>query len=366
MKNKGLLGLFGSSICIIMLILLTLSFLVEAAPPKEAPRKEEVIRWRGQSDFSKSLAPFGPFKLGQVGVYGQTQFMLDWIAKATNGRLKIDLETVGTINPPGETFDMVSRGIYPVANSTGPFYTGKMPETDIEVGLLFAFRDMSDLWDCYFNYGLYEELKRAYAEKKIYWIPAHSDSTVNIGANFPLDKPERVKGKKIRALGQFGDYVALIGGAPVSVPLAEVYMGLKLGTVDGFVSGVSFLHSDKWDEVCKNFVKSPSCSLWTNNILINLDAFKALPQDIQKTIDEYAPYVGFAAAHKWRLQDQWVISNVEKKFGIKFYTWSAEDTERLTKMVIEQVWPKIAAKSPRNARMIEIIKRQMRDHGRIE
>jgi len=366
MKIKGLLGLVGSGICIITLILLTLSFLAEAAPPKEAPGKKEIIHWRGQADFSKTLAPFGPFKLGHVGVYAQTEFMLDWITKATNGRLKIDFEPVGTLNPPGETFDMVRRGVYPVAFSTGPFYVGKMPETDIEVGLVFAFRDMFDLWDCYYNYGVYEELKRAYAEHKIYWIPVHSSSNVSVGATVPLDKPERLKGKKIRALGQFGDYIAALGGTPVHIPLAEVYMGLKLGTVDGFVSGVSFLHSQKWSEVCKHFVLSPSCSLWTNNMLINLDAFKALPKDIQQTIDYYAPYVGFAAAQAWRQQDQWVINNVEEKFGIKFYTWSAEDTKKVTKMVIDQVWPKIAAKSPRNARMIDLIKRQMRDHGRID
>ena len=366
MKNKGLLGIFGSTGCIIMLILLTLSFSVEAAAPKEAPRKEEAIHWRGQSDFSKSLSPFGPFKLGRIGVYGPTQFMLDWITKATHGRLKIDFEPVGSINPPGETFDMVRRGVYPIATSTGPFYTGKLPETDIEVGLLFAFRDMFDLWDCFFNYGLYEELKRVYADNKLYWIPVHAASTVNIGATFPLDKPERIKGKKIRALGQFGDYIAALGATPVNIPLAEVYMGLKLGTIDGFVSGVQFLHSMKWNEVTKHFVLSPSCSLWSNNILINLDAFKALPKEIQEIIDQYAPYVGFAAAHDWRQQDQWVIQNAEKQFGVKFYAWSEEDTKRVTKMVIDQVWPKIAAKSPRNARMIEMIKRQMRDHGRIE
>ena len=366
MKNKGLPELFGGAVCIIILILLLLSFSAEAASPKEAPQKGGGIHWRGQSDFSKSLSPFGPFKLGRIGVYGQTQFMLDWITKATNGRLKIDFEPVGTINPPGETFDMVRRGVYPIANSTGPFYTGKMPETDIEVGLLFAFRDMFDLWDCYFNYGLYEELKRAYAENKIYWIPVHAASTVNIGATLPLDNPDRIKGKKIRALGQFGDYVAALGGTPVNIPLAEVYMGLKLGTIEGFVSGVQFLHSQKWNEVTKHFVLNPSCSLWSNNILINLDAFNALPKDIQQIIDQYAPYVGFAAANDWRQQDQWVIRNTEKQFGVKFYTWSEEDTRKVTKMVTEQVWPKIAAKSPRNARMIEIIKRHMRDHGRIE
>jgi len=335
----------------------------DGEPP---PPEVEVTYWSGQADFAKTLAPFGPFKLGYVGTYGEAQFMVDWITKATNGRLVIDFADVGAINPPGETFDMVSKGVYPIGESSGPFYPGKMPETDIEVGLLFAHRDICDQWDCLFNYGLFEELRQAYAEHNIYWVPTFSGSTVSIGATFPLDTPESVEGKKIRALGQFGDYIATLGGSPAPVPLEEVYMGLKLGTIDGFVSGVNYMHSQKWDEVTKHFLLSPTCSLWSSNILINMDAFKALPEDIQELLDTNLPYVSFACATVWRQQDQWVITHAEKDFGIKFYTWSTEDTDRVTKMVIEQVWPKIAEKSPRNARMIEILKQQLRDYGRLD
>jgi TRAP-type C4-dicarboxylate transport system substrate-binding protein len=348
-----------------VLILSALFFVSILLLPFAQSRAAEVIRWIGQEDFARSEAPFGPFKLGYGGVAGPNKVLNEWLTKATKGRLVIDWADVGAISPPSETIDLVSRGAIQIAHTTGPFHSGKVPEADIACGLVFAHTNGWHHWDTLYNYGLNAELKKVYAKRNINYFPLFMDSIVNVGATFPLDKPEAIKGKKIRAVGQYGDFVAALGGIPVAIPLAEVYMGLKLGTINGWVSGLAMLASAKWQEVTKYAISSPTLSPWTDMIIMNMDAFKALPKDIQELLERDLPYVGFTSAWVFHQQCEWVIANAAKQYGVKFYTWSPEDMKRVTELVVEKVWPKMAAKSPDCAKMVEIVKKQVRDYGRI-
>jgi TRAP-type C4-dicarboxylate transport system substrate-binding protein len=355
MKKNEWCSLILSAVVVISILLL----------PLAQVRAAEVIHWTGQSDLALNEAPFGPFKLGYVGSAGPNRVLNDWLTKATKGRLVIDWADVGAISPPSETLDLVTRGVVQIAHTTGPFHSGKVPEADIACGLILAHPNGWNHWDCLYNYGLYEELKKVYARRNINIFILFQDSIVNLGATFPLDKPEAIKGKKIRALGQYGDFIAALGGVPVALPLAEVYMGLKLGTVDGFVSGMAMLASAKFQEVTKYAVSSPTLSPWTDMIIINMNAFKALPKDLQEIFERDLPYVGFTSAWAFHMQCEWVIANAAKQYRVKFYTWAPEDMKRVTELVVEKVWPKIAAKTPECAKMVEIIKKQLRDYGRI-
>ena len=60
------------------------------------------------------------------------------------------------------------------------------------------------------------------------------------------------------------------------------------------------------------------------------------------------------------------MKNAEKEYGVKLYAWSPEDIARLTQQTVDEIYPRIAAKSKDCAEMIEIVKKQMRDYGRIK
>ncbi|MFB3895105.1 MAG: hypothetical protein ACE14V_02265 [bacterium] len=92
------------------------------------------------------------------------------------------------------------------------------------------------------------------------WSPAYKDESVEVvAAKFgkQFDKKvivsSSIKGKKIRAAGgALSYYVEAIGGTPVPVPYSEVYMAMKLGTVDGFMQGIVDLEDQKLKEVTKS------------------------------------------------------------------------------------------------------------------
>jgi len=143
-------------------------------------------------------------------------------------------------------------------------------------------------------------------------------------------------------------------------------MGMKLGTIDGWIAGVQAVEDLKLKEVTKGYVYSPRVSSALVNLLINMDAFKALPQDLQELLERDVPYITYALSSNNFNQGTWVLRHGEKEYGMKLYTWSKEDADRLTQQAVEEIYPKIAAKSKGCAELLEIVKKQMRDYGRIK
>jgi hypothetical protein len=61
-----------------------------------------------------------------------------------------------------------------------------------------------------------------------------------------------------------------------------------------------------------------------------------------------------------------VIADAKEKYGMVPYAWSPEDVKKVTEKAVETLYPTVAAKSPRCARLVDIVKKQMKDYGRIK
>lgn len=347
-----------------LVLLLSLMLLLGYSSKLDA--QPTVIKWKGQETFPTKLPAYGPFSAAHAGVHAVTREWTEWLKRSTGGRLVIDWAEPGAIFPPFEADTSIGKGVIQIAVSFAGYYTGRIPEADVETGLVFAWPTVAAEYDCMYNYGLYGELKKVYAERNINWYPMPTGAIVSIGTLFPAPNPEAIKGKKIRAVGLWGDYIAMLGGSPVPLPWGEIYMGLKLRTIDGWTAGSATLEELKLKEVAKGIVYSPQINNAPVNILINMDAFKALPQDIQKLIENDTRYVTEAASYLWHQQCTWVIADAKEKYGLVPYAWSPEDTRKVTEMAVEKLYPKVAAKSPRCAKLVEMIKKQMKDYGRIK
>ena len=112
-----------------------------------------------------------------------------------------------------------------------------MSETDTEIGLPLAYEDAEGEFHCTYNWGLHDALQKVYAERNIYFQLLQCDTGVGMGTNFPAPNAAAIKGKKIRAPGVWGEYVTALGGSPVSLAQADLYMAMKLGTIDGWMTG---------------------------------------------------------------------------------------------------------------------------------
>ncbi|MBU1207955.1 MAG: hypothetical protein KKH04_13665 [Proteobacteria bacterium] len=363
-REMGKTGIRVAVSFLVVLGLLMAATITQAQTPKVA--KPEVIHWKGQSFTALNPVPFGPFPAGYAGASGGLKMWMEWLKQASGGRLVIDWAEPGAIFPITEADIAVGKNVVQIALTYGGYYAGRIPESDIETSGVFQWENEAQQFECLHKYGLYGAIQKAYAKHNLKWIPFHSDAIVGIGTTFPASNPASVKGKKIRALGMWSHYVHMLGGSPVSLHWGEIYMGMKLGTIDGWIAGVAALEDLKLKEVTKGCVYYPRISSATTSLIINMDAFKALPQDLQDLLDRDSPYITYAASSIWNNQCNWILKNSEKKYGMKLYAWSKEDADRLIQQAVDEIYPKIAAKSKGCAELLEIVKKQMKDYGRIK
>ena len=217
---------------------------------------------------------------------GIAHLWADIIKKSTQGRLVIKVIPPGGLVSPKDTLKAVSKGTVDAAFHYPGFYTGVIPEANIEMGLPFAWENQAEALDAYVNYGLLKRFREIYKEHNIFWNPTCFGAVYAVMTKFPISSPEDLKGKKMRASGPYADWVKAFGGSPTVISTAELYMAAKLGTIDGaIISGEHLTSSAKLEETMKFAVVSPNPNTIVGNILINMDSLKALPEDIRSFIE---------------------------------------------------------------------------------
>jgi TRAP-type C4-dicarboxylate transport system substrate-binding protein len=351
---------------IIIPVLLLVTLLISSAPAGAQPSPTtsaapQAIVWKGQDSYPPAV-PYGPFNADLAGLQSMHKMWSQWLSDLSGGRVQIRWSDPGAIFPIGDADKAVAAGTVDIAMSSGLYFRGRFPEGDIEGGGVFFLND-EQLYDLYYNWGLYEALRKLYAEKlNLVYFPVFANSLTGIGVNFDAPNLDSLKGKKIRAVGVQGDWMAALGASPTIIPLGDTYQALKLGTVDGWVAGAALLEANKWNEVTKGWVQNPICSTVPSAIIINQKSFNALPADIRDLIQKTNRYMSFATSTRWGNQNYYARLNAKKK-GVKFWEWSEADQQKAIQLAVTNVWPKMRAASPDCAKLMDMVEAQAKAWG---
>ncbi len=313
--------------------------------------KEKVIHWKLQASY-----PIGT---------AVTMHAVEWskaIEKLTGGRLKVKIMAPGAMCGVRDIVTYLKRGVFQASVTAGPFYTGMIPEGDLELGLPLSHQSYDEIWDAMENRGLGDLIREAYAEHNVEWWYAAGDPYYHFATTFPVNKLEDFKGKKIRAVGIYGKYVQQLGASAVVIPGAEMYMALKLGTIDGAIYGASGLQDIKLHEVVDYFVQ-PTAAQIAICLLINKDALAALPDELEAIVRESTQYILHDTGMRYiRISKESLNKSVMTE-SVKVAKLPEEELIKMRKLVAP-LWNEWAAKSPRMKKGVDIIKQQMRDLGR--
>jgi len=104
----------------------------------------------------------------------------------------------------------------------------------------------------------------------------------------PIMTAEDFKGRKIRSFGAFSEIVNAIGGTAVSIVYQESYQALERGLVDGAWLSMGDCYSIRAFEVT-DIAMNGKPGAWADAVLVmNLDSWNELPDDIKKIMDEEA------------------------------------------------------------------------------
>jgi len=286
---------------------------------------------------------------------------------ASGGRLDITPYAGGEIMPVMETFDAVSKGMLKIDFSYGPYWIGKLPMAIYSSGLPpFTLPRWEHYKVLYYELGLEKLLREAYAKHNIFYVATIPTNNCVMLSKFPVKKAADLKGKKFRATGLYGEVMAAAGASAVYFPWGEIYGALEKGVIDGVIAGPLSCQGDAgFHEPTKYFLETPLTPVDAWCLHINMDAWKALPDDLKKLFYESCSYAGDLFTASYFVHDVRWRKKIVKEFGFTVTTLP-EKEQRIMAKYSMGVLDKYSAKDPTFAKATEILRNYMKDLGLLK
>jgi TRAP-type mannitol/chloroaromatic compound transport system substrate-binding protein len=250
-----------------------------AAAPLMAPavlRAQERHVWRMVTSWPKRLP--GP------GMSAER--VASRIAAMSAGRLTVEVFAAGEIVPALEVLDAVGARVAQMGHTASFYWSGKMPASVFFTTVPFGLPPWEHAaWiELGGGQALWDELYEPFGVKPF----AGGNSGMQMGGWFKREISGRadLQGLKLRIAGLGGEVLARLGALPQLTPPAEIYPALQNGVVDG----AEFL--GPWSDSALALYRIAPFYYWpgftkpngTGECLINLDEWRALPDDLKAIV----------------------------------------------------------------------------------
>ncbi len=219
----------------------------------------------------------------------------DSAKKRSDGKVIVQVFAAPEVVEGGSpaVYEAVQRGTLDMAHQAGIFASGFAPVGDVEFGLPFAFevqkgstfqKSVAEIRDFYYKSGLVDIIRKEYAKNGLHWLDMHSYGYLYIYSRKDLTECSQIKNLKIASWGLQQIFHKKIAQTAVEIAPEEMYMALKLGTIDAALYDVSAIDGLHWDEVAPYWLSNLGGDMIFGHILVGLKQWNKLPKDIQEVI----------------------------------------------------------------------------------
>jgi TRAP-type transport system periplasmic protein len=201
------------------------------------------------------------------------------VAKASNGSLKFEVHSNGSLVPARSTMQGIRDNVAVVGIVYPPYTPAEFPLNNVVNDLVFVSDD--DIAAAF----AYTELAMTHPKLQAEWKKnggifggGYATPVYNFICGKAVRKLDDAKGLKIRtAGGAQSDWVKHIGAVPVSVPSPDIYSGIERGSIDCTMSDPSMLDKGaKLWEVAKSVTLLPMGVVVGANYVYNPEFWKGL------------------------------------------------------------------------------------------
>ncbi len=211
----------------------------------------------------------------------------DRVARASNGRLTINVYAAGELVPAFEVFDAVSRGAVECGHGAAYYHKGKLDAAQFFTAIPFGMNYLELNGWLYYGGGL-ELWRELYEPFNLVPFPA-GNTGVQMGGwfNREINSIDDLKGLKMRIPGLGGEVLRRAGGTPVTLPGSEIFTSLQTGAIDatewvgpyndlafGLHKAAKYYYYPGWQE--------PGPTL---EFIVHKKAWDALPDDLKAIVD---------------------------------------------------------------------------------
>jgi len=330
---------------LVFVMIILIGFVANTASGKEG----KVFKWRiqdigGEADGSQWILLKNLKKL---------------IEEASEGQVQVEYFPAGTLCEPDSILDAVAKGAIEGGNIIAGMAAHRVPSS-LGSEMPFGVRDRYQLHELHSVWGLDDIIREEYAKNNIYLLSTTYAGTIAFQSSFPVNTLNDFKGKKVWCTPN-SLWLTNFGAASTDVPGFDMYMALKLGTIDGFVWTVLELEYFKFKEVVK-YIMEPSLLVPAMHFIVNMKDWNALGPELQRKIQDHVDAHKFNVITKEAVKYDAIALEEAKKYGVKTITLSPSDVDKMKKEV-KKYWDEVAGMSPHSAKMIEVYRSWMKYRG---
>lgn len=313
----------------------------------QAGATAETIRWRMATAFTPVITPY----------HESTLNLAKTINEMSGGRLVITVHPAGEIVPPFEVFDATRKHAVEAAAAVSTYWTTKNTAFDLICSLGFMMT-ASDWITWLYNGGGLQLGQELYAKYGLKYFPVViTGPESGFRMNKPIHTIADFKGVIMRTgVLQTIWILEQLGASPVRVSGGEIYMALKLGTIDGAeMGGPAVDWNIKMQETTK-YQMTPAG--WhqistVGDFMINMDEWNKLPNDLKAIVE-----IACRANMVWSYEKvNWdtigAVKNFEKA-GIKESRLDKATLDKIEELAIKFIENE-SAKNPDYAKIASLL-----------
>ncbi len=279
---------------------------------------------------------------------------IDAFNKAANGEMVIEVYNADQLVPHGELFRGLLKGTIDAVQSDDDSIAAPVDVAIFAAYFPFASRyslDVPVLWNWY---GLNEIWEEAYAEVEgVTWLSAGAWDPCNFATTKPIRHMEDFKGLRMYMFPTGGRFMQQFGVVPMALPYEDVEMAIQTGELDGVAwSGITEDYTVGWADVTKYYLTNPISGAWAGSYFANTDAWEAVPEHLQTLFR-----LCMDSSHYYRQHWYWWGEAQYRTTGGKLELTTIPGEEwKVVEDAALKFWDETAAKSPRNAKVVNILK----------
>ncbi len=225
--------------------------------------------------FANFMAPTHPYVAGAFDPFAAM------VAEATGGAVTVKVYNGGELGAgPADQYARVVDGVTEFAIGLPGYTAANFPITLLTElpGVITEADGTATIWN---NIALFQpEYERV--QLVSLWSSAQN---VLYTRDKAVRTPADVAGLKIRVPSRnAGLMVEAWGGSPVSMPVSEIYNALQTGVIDGAMIDGTATMAFKLGEVANHLTVGMDTTISPFFIMMNRDAFDALPADQQAAV----------------------------------------------------------------------------------
>ncbi len=305
-----------------------------------------------QAKFQWKLVTSWPKNFPGLGMAPER--FAELIGKMSDGRLTVKVYGAGELVPALEVFDAVSNGTAQMGHSAAYYWKGKDPAAQFFTSVPFGLNAQEI--NSWIQYGggqaLWDEVYQPFNLKPL----AGGNSGVQMAGwfNKKIESLDDLNGLKMRIPGLGGEVLKRLGGVPVTIPGGELFTALQTGAIDatewvgpyndltfGFYKVASYYYYPGWHE--------PGSTI---EFMINLDAWDALPEDLQVMVKTAARAINQDMLDEYTARNNAALEQLVNEHGVKLERLPDEVLSELQR-VAEEVTLEVAKSSDLSQRIYD-------------